>query len=207
MVVHVLHKEGVVPVFPLHLRMEHGVFHIRVYPLAGHVRVVLLVAVARVRDYLFALPAVSFPERFQKRYHSAPVRRPAVDVAHIRIHDHFQEHTRMETARPSALVGRLYPRDVKPAYYRADCPYGMIFRNKFTKGYRKKETVVLIAGFIYYFIGRLVRNFLYSARYLRINFARLDKTSMQASLLSLEISSIKSKLSRSCESNLKYGNL
>lgn len=75
---------------------------------------------------------------------------PGVDVAHIRIHYHLQEHTGMEATRAAALVGGLYPRDVKPVYYRADCPYGMIVRNKFDQGWWKKKTVILIVGFIYY---------------------------------------------------------
>ena len=56
----------------------------------------------------------------------------------------------METARATALVGRLYARDVKPVYYRADCPYRMIRRNKFAQGQWKKKIVVLIVRFIYY---------------------------------------------------------
>lgn len=39
---------------------------------------------------------------------------PGVDVAHIRIHDHLEEHPRMEAARAAALVSRLYIGDIKP---------------------------------------------------------------------------------------------
>ena len=56
----------------------------------------------------------------------------------------------MEAACAAALVGGLYPGDVKPVYYRADCPYRMMFRDEFAQGHRKKKTVVLIVGFIYY---------------------------------------------------------
>ena len=61
-VVHVLHYEGVVPVLPFHLRVEHRVFHICRHSVTFHICIVLLVPVARVRDYLLALHAVSFPE-------------------------------------------------------------------------------------------------------------------------------------------------
>lgn len=52
-----------------------------------------------------------------------------VHVAHVRIHDHIQEHVQMEAACAPAIVCRLYPRDIKPVYYRADCLDGMIVRN------------------------------------------------------------------------------
>ncbi len=53
---------------------------------------------------------------------------PGVYVAHIGIHEYLQQHPRMEAARSAALIRRLYPRDVKPVYYRTDSPHRMTFR-------------------------------------------------------------------------------
>ena len=58
---------------------------------------------------------------------------PGVDVAHIRIHDHLEEHPRMEAARAAPLVSRLYIGDIKPVYYCADCSHRMVFRDKFAQ--------------------------------------------------------------------------
>lgn len=56
----------------------------------------------------------------------------------------------METACTLTIVGRLYPRDVKPVYYRTDRPYRMVFSDELAQGHRKKETAVLIVGLICY---------------------------------------------------------